>query len=462
MGMTKTIRKAVAAFLVLALLSISFCSCVNNTPTDSSQSFDSMISEISPSPEPEPEPIFRNAMSVSPFAESMFAIGVTYEDDSGNTATDVEELQKLFVEHGANEIYVRIATARKRYSLSSSDHSLETAVSRAKLAVKLGLPLNPELGLFSIYGDVTGQPGPDFSEYPEISVSKPWHELTIDEMVPILEKYGAIVAEELLSTGADINVWNIGNEVNFGTAGVAVQPLQGAMTGEMGSNWYRAPDAVNPEIGMKSVYSMLTTRNSELIDWMEINLWPYQAKLMNAVREGILTVDQDAKFSTHITFFENTEYATAFYNAMDENGFKVDVAGFSFYPSSTASPINRFEALKTTVKSVHDELGLPVFIAEYAYPAYPEDHTPTGPYKDWNKKQPNYEMDIEGQEQLLRDLASWGISNGICGIRPWAPDLVVLWTEFAMFSVNYLTAKARPVIDSIARGIEEAGQTKSD
>jgi len=404
---------------------------------------------------PETKQPFRNSLSVSPFTEAMFRSGYTYEDDLGNKASNVEELQKLFVKHGANEVFARIATARKRYSLTSSDHSLETGIERAKLAAKLGLPLNPEIGLFAIYGDVTGQPGPDFSEYPEITVSKPWNQLTIDEMVSILKQYGAIVAKELIATGAKINVWDIGNEVNFGIAGVAAQPVPNAMSGEMGANWYRAPDAVNPEIGKQSVYSLLTMENTALIHWMEINIWPFQAKLMNAVREGILSVDPHAKFSTHITFSENTAFVTAFYKAMDENGFKVDVAGLSFYPSSAANPINRFLALKETVKSIYGQTGLPVFIAEYAYPAYPKDYIPTGPFKDWNKKLPNYEMNIEGQEALLRNLASWGISNGICGIRPWAPDLVVLWTEFAMFSVTDLTAKALPVMDSIAKGIKD-------
>ena len=119
----------------------------------------------------------------------------------------MERITEAICKHGANEVFVRIATARKRYSLTSSDHSLETGVERAKLAAKLGLPLNPEIGLFLIYGDVTGQPGPDFSEYPEIIVPKPWNQLTMEEMVPILKQYGAIVARELTVTGAKINVW---------------------------------------------------------------------------------------------------------------------------------------------------------------------------------------------------------------------------------------------------------------
>jgi len=397
---------------------------------------------------------FRNAMSISPFTEAMFRSGFIYEDGQGNTAVNALELQKLFVKHGASEVYVRIATARKHYSLESADHSLEAGIERAKLAARLGLPLNPEIGLFKYYGDVTGQPGPDFSEYPEIIVSKPWEQMTVDEMVPIVEKYAAIVAEELIATGVKINVWDIGNEVNFGIAGVAVQPLPNAIDNEMGANWYRAPDGVNPEIGKQDVYSFLTMDTCLLVHWMESNLWPFQAKLMNAVREGILTVDRDAKFSTHVTYAENTMFTTAFFKAMVKNGFNLDIAGVSYYPSSLVNPKGRLTDFKSTVSCLYHEMGLPVFIAEYAYPNYSDGAVLGGPYKDWNSKVGNYEMDIDGQEAFLRDLTSWGCLNGICGIRPWAPDLVVLWKEFSMFSLTGSTARALPVMDSISKGLE--------
>ncbi|MFA6736792.1 MAG: glycosyl hydrolase 53 family protein, partial [Saccharofermentanales bacterium] len=291
-------------------------------------------------------------------------------------------------------------------------------------------------------------------EYPEISVSKPWHELTIDEMVPILEKYGDVVAEELLATGVKVNVWDVGNEVNFGVAGVAVKPLPKAIDNEMGENWYRPPDKVNPEIGNLDVYSCLIMETDILVGWMETNLWPYQARLMNAVKTGILKADRGAKFSTHVTYAENTIFTTAFFKAMIENGFAPDVAGVSYYPSSLVDTKGRLTDFKSTVRCLYHEMGLPVFIAEYAYPDYSAGTVADGPYKDWNNKVGNYEMDISGQAAFLHDLASWGSLNGICGIRPWAPELLVLWKEFSMFSLTGSTAKALPVIDSISTGLK--------
>jgi len=177
---------------------------------------------------------------------------------------------------GKNEVFVLIATDRYSPKQNITDHSLERALERAKMAAELGLPLNPEIGLFQHYGAVHAQPSPDFSEYPEIKLPGPWETLTVEEMVMALKQYGAIVAKELVLTGVKVNIWEIGNEVDFEIAGVAPKPLPGALTTELGYNWYRAPDKVNPAIGKKSIYSLLRTSSKSRIKWCEENLWPYQ------------------------------------------------------------------------------------------------------------------------------------------------------------------------------------------
>lgn len=104
-------------------------------------------------------------------------------------------------------------------------HTLDQGLALAKLAAKLGVPLNPEIMGAYTYMDMFEQQAPDFSEYPELLVmqkGKSWQELTLEEMLPILQAYGAFVATQLLETGVTIENWNIGNEANFGFAGVNV------------------------------------------------------------------------------------------------------------------------------------------------------------------------------------------------------------------------------------------------
>ena len=166
---------------------------------------------------------FRVSLSVSPFTEIALSQGLVFTDGkiSANTTEDV---QRLFIAYGANEVYSRIATTRT-YSKGFGDHSLERGLSRARLAKSLNLPLNPELGLFNIYGDVTCQPPPDFRDYPELKVPGPWTSLTIDRMLPVLQGYGAIAAKAIPDTGVTVRLWDLGNEVEFGIGRSRASPL---------------------------------------------------------------------------------------------------------------------------------------------------------------------------------------------------------------------------------------------
>ncbi len=243
---------------------------------------------------------FRVAVSVSPFAELMFSSGLVFTDGK-STARTVDELQKMFVAHGANEVYARIATSRKN-TPGFGDHSFDRGLMRARLAKSLGLPFNPELGLFKAYGDVRCQPSPDFSEYPEIKVPGAWTSLTIDQMLPILRAYGASAAKLILSTGATVRVWDLGNEVDFGVAGVAPQPMPDACDDlTSGAKWYQPPDKVDPEIGKQSVLDLLKLSEVDRVAWLRAHVWPHEARMFAAVAEGIRSVAPDAKFSTHVS-----------------------------------------------------------------------------------------------------------------------------------------------------------------
>ncbi|WP_391570708.1 glycosyl hydrolase 53 family protein [Cohnella sp.] len=395
---------------------------------------------------------FRIGLSISPFADSQLAAGVKYTDGV-MTADDVAELTTLFQNHGANEMFVRVSTDLA-YPTVGTNHSLTRALERADTAIGANLPLNVELGLWKHYGDFAGQPQPDFSEYPSITLPGAWETLTLTQMTDVLEQYGALVAQEFYDAGVTVNVWDLGNEVDFGTAGVSVAPMPGAYESEQGANWYKAPDGVNPTIGTESVSSLLAMTETDRIAWLETNLWPYEAQLLNAVREGILTVFPNAEFSTHISQSLSANFAIAFYEAMEVNGFPIDQLGFSLFPSAFASSSDSLLVFQYAMKAVKDHFGKPIFLAEFAYPSGPM----SGTYAAWGNQQKGYQLKPEGQTELLKDLASWAAAMGFSGIRPWAPDLVhngYGWEPLALFSSNpssSLTKTAHGSVDSIAVG----------
>ena len=62
---------------------------------------------------------YRNALSVSPFTATAFQNGYTYEYD-GRQINNIEELEKLYIEKGATEMYVRIATGKSTFRASKT------------------------------------------------------------------------------------------------------------------------------------------------------------------------------------------------------------------------------------------------------------------------------------------------------------------------------------------------------
>ena len=174
---------------------------------------------------------FRMALSVSPFTTSMFRNGYTYQVGD-QTAKNLEELERIYINAGATEMFARIATKRhptpEDESVADSNtnsHTLEQGLALCQLAARLQIPINPEIMCAYIYMDMETQQAPDFREYPEIMPlqhGKAWEELNLDEICEVLRAYGKLVATEILNTGCTVNNWNLGNEANFGFAGISI------------------------------------------------------------------------------------------------------------------------------------------------------------------------------------------------------------------------------------------------
>jgi len=407
---------------------------------------------MSSNPWPPSDGNFRVAVSVSPFTEMLLDSGIVYTDGK-ITAKSVEELQRLFVAHGATEVYARVATSREK-TAGFGDHSLNRGLKRARLARSLGLPFNPELDLFKFYGDVRCQPSPDFGEYPELKVPGVWTSLTLEQMLPILRSYGGLVAKTILDTGVKVNVWDLGNEVDFGVAGVSPGPLPEGCDDSLGQGWYQPPNRVDPEIGKRAVLDLLKLPESERIAWLQAHVWPYEARILAAVADGVRSVEPAARFSTHVSgiLAVRPNEAVAFFAAMKKGGYLPDELGFSFYPSSTAEPADRLQAFKNTIAAVTGEFKRSAFLAEFAYPAA-DKAAQEGPFASWNHALEHYPLTPQGQADILRDLATWGVAHRISGIRPWAPDTpIAAWDSFALFGSDGKLATARPGLSAIAEG----------
>jgi arabinogalactan endo-1,4-beta-galactosidase len=382
---------------------------------------------------------FRVSLSVSPAAEAVLAsLSLT---DGRRTASTVRDLQRLFNRHGATEVFVRVATLRNARD-GDAEYGFSRAIERARLARQLGLPLNPELGLWAVYGDIRRQPPPDFSDYPSIRLPGPWTSLTLAQMERALEQYGALVARQLLGTGVRVNYWDLGNEVEWGVAGVAVRGFD--PTG------YIPPDAVDPAIGQMTAVQLLQMPEADRIAWLRQHLWPYVGRLLAAVAQGVRSVDRTARFSTHLASIavQDASLHLAFWEAMSQAGYRPDQFGTSLYPTN-GDPGDRREVFLDIASALRRRFGRQLFFAEFGYPS----GLMARPFA-WNTTQAGYPQTPDGQFRYLRDLVVRAVESGaVGGIRPWGPDYCLAsggWTPMSLFNEDGV---AKPALTAVQHGL---------
>ena len=415
-----------------------------SAPIEESEDNDEATSEEKKKPTiaPTNEP-FRVALSLSPFSLNQFEQGYSF-NVNGQTATTPEQLQQIYRELGSTEMYVRIATKRHVTAENTVDgvedenanvHTFDQGIRLCQIAAELGSPINPEIMCAYTYMDMDKQQAPRFEEYPEIYAlqnGKKWEELSLDEICTVLEAYGTFVAEAILSTGCTVNNWNLGNEANFGFAGISM----GLET------------AVNPKLKRAGTLKKYTAPVFAR-GWLKRNVWQYDAPAYAAVKRGILNAydklgisDSNVRFSTHIaTVVFPPKCSVKFFNFMKDNGYEMETAGISYYPSAPSMSANKKKLLKKTVSKINQKCDLPVFIGEFSYPSDKME----GPFKGWNKKVRGYKHDQQGQANIYADVMAWGKANGLVGIRYWAPDYEG-WYSMSMFEFSNKVGTAKFIL----------------
>ena len=386
---------------------------------------------------------FRVALSLSPFSLNQFEQGYSFVIGD-SIATTPEELQSIYRSLGSTEMYVRIATKRHVTAENTTDgepdenanvHTFDQGIRLCQIAAALNIPINPEIMCAYTYMDMDRVQKPRFEEYSEIYAlqnGKEWSELSLDEICVVLEAYGEFVADAILATGCTVNNWNLGNEANFGFAGVGMG-TETAVDAKLGK-------ASAMKRYMASVFSTW---------WLKKHVWAYNVKEFAAIKSGILKAYEkrnlDAshvKFSTHIaTVVFTVRCSASYFQYMAKHGYAVETAGISYYPSAPAMSFNKKKLLTKTITRINKKCGVPVFIGEFSYPSGKMD----GPFASWNKKLKDYEKDQQGQANIYRDVIAWGKTHGMAGIRYWAPDYEG-WYSMSMFNFSNKKGTAKTIL----------------
>ena len=403
---------------------------------------------------------FRVALSLSPFSLNQFDKGYTFKVGD-KTATTPQELQSIYRDLGSTEMYVRLATKRhKTYNAdgtldnttdgnpdeNANVHTFDQVMQTCRIAAELGIPINPEVMCAYIYMDMDGTQAPRFykSDYPEL-YDKPefarimkdgnakWEELSLDEICKVLEIYGEFVADSILATGCTVNDWNLGNEANFGFAGIGI--------GTPNSFDQKLAKAGQMKRYMSSLFSL---------NWLKKHVWKYNVQQYAAIKRGILKAYENrhmdvsnVRFSTHIATVTSTPRATAaFFRYMINNGYEMQTAGISYYPSAPAMSFNKWKMFTKTVTRINKKCNIPVFIGEFSYPS----EEMVGPFAGWNKQLKGYAKNQQGQADIYRDVIAWGKDHGLVGIRYWAGDYEGEWYPMSMFTFEDKVGTAKTIL----------------
>ena len=299
------------------------------------------------------------------------------------------------------------------------------------------MPINVELGCFAAYSDAFESQYPDFSEYSDEKLRitypkdssgqrKKWQDMNIDEICLVLKGYGRFFAFLINEKGTRVEYLDLGNETNYGFGGI-MMPLKSAVSKATSKKF-------------SSTYLMKNFGS----EYLAKNIWSYNGKMFASLKEGILKIYPEAKFSSHISIVTwGPSYTVKYFKTLEENGYKVDQAGISYYPNATNVVIDKIAQIKQIVLACNKELNLNVMLAEYGYAN--ETGLASGTFSSWNNKVHGYELNDEDGARFLSELIKWGKNNGMAGIRPWACELD--WANpWFDFDSNSKTAKAKTLL----------------
>jgi arabinogalactan endo-1,4-beta-galactosidase len=332
-----------------------------------------------------------------------FATGV-----DASYALEMEAAGRAYTHHGAPvdvfEALARAGVDALRVRLWTRDegvNGLDYAVAMAQRGQAAGMRPYVVIFLSDGWSDLVKQPAPGA-----------WRELALADKAAAVEAYAARVARRFAEAGVPIDVYEVGNEIDFGVCG------------EFEEAW---PNRVS-------------------LEYMSTVRWPAMATILAAAQRGVRSVDPDAKFIVHLAQWDNVAYTLPLWRSLIDAGVAVDFAGLSYFPTSAPEGRRGLDALLGQAASIRAALDRPVVLAEYAYPSAAAFE---GQFASWNQPAPGYPLDEAGQAAWVRDLlAAARASEDLAGAWYWSPEWLGsgMWDAFAWFRPD---GSARPALDAV-------------
>ena len=220
-----------------------------------------------------------------------------------------------------------------------------------------------------------------------------WIGLSDSELAAAIEAYSRSLASYYAASGLVIEVFELGNEIDFGFCGYNLSDIP-------------IPAGVDPV-------------NDPA--WMYGNLWSRYVPLFNAAVRGLRSVYPNALIGLHLAGFGYSQGNIAprgFYSAMVKAGVPFDIASLSYpYISIGMRPVPQPYFRQADFLSTFDALralGKQIQIAEFNYPAHAAGIDVS--------LAPPYPCTAIGQAQFLKDFVE-ALAGRVDRIYYWSTDI---------------------------------------
>jgi arabinogalactan endo-1,4-beta-galactosidase len=181
------------------------------------------------------------------------------------------------------------------------------------------------------------------SRYNSDGTCHKFSDLSNNEKLSVIEEYAENVDKYFTSKGINVELYEIGNEIDHGYAGTCDD------THDTDVNWYKT------------------------------NIWSYEADAMKAAIRGIKKSNPTALIETHLAMWWESDWVYNFFKFMLDKGVSLNYGALSYYPTSFSSAwgwkqdvYQNIGCLLSNIDNVYQKLSndgynLKFIIAEYAY-----------------------------------------------------------------------------------------------
>jgi arabinogalactan endo-1,4-beta-galactosidase len=320
------------------------------------------------------------------------------------------DIYSFFHSKGINYFRLRV------FVKDNGSDSLPYAVNTARLVQAQGMNCSVTLFLSSDWSSISGQPAPS-----QWNALYDYGNLSLEHKADIVRNYTKNTTMYFLSSGIDADLYEIGNEIDYGFCGV----------------------------------SEVNITKQENISWMRNTTWAQMTTLINAAVAGVRSADPTSQFILHIAHWWDLNFSHAFFATMIDHGVPVDYLGLSFYPSSGIYNITKaYQGIgngtlsqllfRQTAEGLFSTLGRPIIVSEYAYPS---SRPIIGPFKNFNHPVQGYPLTRLGQKAWLKEFLSWTANQSfIAGTFYFSPELYrIIWQPMSLFTCF---GNAKPAVDA--------------